>query len=86
LFSTEGIEVEFTPDGIEEIACLTEEMNFKLENLGARRLYTVVEKLFNSLSYDASHLGTDSILIDKKYVTAEVGPLLKEGEFAQYGV
>jgi len=82
LLAVEGVEIQYTRDGIEEIAELAEECNYSLENIGARRLHTVVEKLFDNLSYEAPTLPNNTVVvIDKAYVRAEAAPLLKEGLF-----
>jgi len=80
LLAVEGIDVQFAPDGIEEIAELAEECNYTLENIGARRLHTVVEKLFDNLSYEAPSLPNNTVvMVDKEYVRAQAASLLKEG-------
>lgn len=82
LLAVEGIEVAYMEDGIEEIANVAAEMNFTIDNLGARRLHTVVEKVFDSISYNAPTLAEGTVItIDKSYVRTEVTPMLSDGNF-----
>ena len=68
LLETEGTSVEFTDDAVEEIASLASLMNEQTENIGARRLHTIMEKLLEDISYDLPDPGTPKVTIDKEYV------------------
>jgi len=82
LMKVEDIEIEYTDDGIEEIATLAEENNFVLENIGARQLHAIIEKLFDRASYDAPSLPEKTVItVDKQYVRGEVAGLLQDGQF-----
>lgn len=68
LLETEGIKVEFTEDAIDEIATMSYLMNEQTENIGARRLHTILEKLLEDISFDIPDMDQDKIVIDRKYV------------------
>jgi ATP-dependent HslUV protease ATP-binding subunit HslU len=68
LLGTEGVELEFTEDGIEEIATISYLMNEQTENIGARRLHTVMERLLEDVSFNVPDPETTHILIDEEYV------------------
>ena len=68
LLETEGIEVEFTDDAIEQIATMSFLMNEQTENIGARRLHTVLEKLLEDISFNIPEMDTEKVVIDEEYV------------------
>ena len=68
LLETEGIEVEFTDDSIEEIATISYLMNEQTENIGARRLHTILEKLLEDISFNIPEMEEEKIVIDQEYV------------------
>ena len=68
LLGTEGLSLDFTSDGLAKIASLSSEVNKKVENIGARRLQTIMEKILEDLSYSANELRGKKITIDKKFV------------------
>jgi len=84
LLRTEGLEIDFTPEGIERIAEIAWEMNERSENIGARRLHTVMERLLETLSYGASEQKGGKILIDKKYVEEQLGSVVQDQDLSQY--
>jgi len=84
LMATEGIEVVFEPDAIEELAGYAEEANTRAENIGARRLYTIMEALLEELSYDASERAQSKFLVDVAYVKATLDPILNDQDLARY--
>ncbi|MGB0959302.1 MAG: ATP-dependent protease ATPase subunit HslU [Halocynthiibacter sp.] len=84
LLGTEDVTVEFTPDGIEEVARLSAEVNASIENIGARRLYTIMERIFEELSFDAPDHGGTAITIDAAYVKKHIGALSGETDMARY--
>ena len=65
---TEGIEVEFTEDAIDQIATMSFLMNEQTENIGARRLHTVLEKLLEDISFNIPEMDTEKVVIDAEYV------------------
>ena len=72
LLATEGVTLEFTPDGITRLASIAFEVNERTENIGARRLSTVMERLLDEVSFDATKLGGQTIRIDAAYVDARL--------------
>jgi ATP-dependent HslUV protease ATP-binding subunit HslU len=82
--ATEGIEVIFEPDAIEELAGYAEEANRRSENIGARRLYTIMEALLEELSYDASERADSKFLVDVAYVKSTLDPILADEDLAKY--
>jgi ATP-dependent HslUV protease ATP-binding subunit HslU len=84
LLATEGVELEFTPDGIEEIARIAEEANEKAENIGARRLHTVMEKLLEELSFNAPELKGKKVVIDANYVREKLADIIEDQDLTKY--
>ena len=68
LLQTENVELNFSEDGIETIAKLATEINSSIENIGARRLHTIIEKVLDEISFTAPDRGGEKITIDKKYI------------------
>ncbi|MDD1622301.1 MAG: ATP-dependent protease ATPase subunit HslU [Methylococcaceae bacterium] len=84
LLKTEGVEVSFTPDGIKRIAELGWQVNEKTENIGARRLHTVLEKLLEEISFSAPDLTEKTISIDAAYVDAHLMELADDEDLSRY--
>jgi heat shock protein HslVU, ATPase subunit HslU len=84
LLKTEGVDLEFTSDAIEEVASIAEEINNRTENIGARRLYTIMEKLLEDISFNAPDLAGQRIIIDSKFVRAKLSNLVKDVELSRY--
>ncbi|MDM7999326.1 MAG: ATP-dependent protease ATPase subunit HslU [Dehalococcoidia bacterium] len=84
LLSTEGVSLKFTRDGIQEIARLAVLMNERMENIGARRLFTIIERLVEDLSFTASERKGERVVIDADYVTQQVGSLVKDENLSRY--
>lgn len=84
LLKTEGIDLEFTDDGIHEIARVADEINNTVENIGARRLITVVEKILEDISYHAPEMSGEKISIDEDHVQKHVGDLLKKSDLKKF--
>ena len=84
LLKTEGIEVDFTPDAIEEIAEIAEKVNEEMENIGARRLHTIMEKVMEDISFEAPDLPEKKIVIDKKYVREKLQEILKDQDLQKF--
>jgi ATP-dependent HslUV protease ATP-binding subunit HslU len=88
LLATEGLNVSFTPDSIRRLAEFAWQVNESTENIGARRLHTVVERLLESISYDATELGSslkgEAFVIDAAYVEQQLGSLAKDEDLSRY--
>ncbi|RKQ63293.1 ATP-dependent HslUV protease ATP-binding subunit HslU [Thermovibrio guaymasensis] len=84
LLETEGVEIEFTPDGIEEIARIAEEANTKAENIGARRLHTVMEKLLEEISFNAPEMKGQKVVIDREYVREKLSRVIEDEDLTKY--
>ena len=83
LLKTEGVELEFGTDAIERLAEIAAQVNERQENIGARRLHTVLERLLDSLSYEAPDK-TGKVLIDRTYVDAHLGELVEDPDLSRY--
>ncbi|HYX66425.1 MAG TPA: ATP-dependent protease ATPase subunit HslU [Burkholderiales bacterium] len=84
LLATEGLEVTFTPPAIRRIAEIAWQVNEKTENIGARRLSTVLEKLLEDISFDAGKRGPGRVEIDAAYVDRRLGELARDEDLARY--
>ncbi len=84
LMATEGLQLAFTRDGIERIAHVAFEVNAKTENIGARRLHTVMERLLDTVSFSASDKSGDAITIDAAYVDDHLGELVQDEDLSRY--
>ncbi len=84
LMGTEEVKLEFTEDSIDALADLAAEINSSVENIGARRLHTVMEKLLEEISFTASDRSGDSITIDADYVRERVGDLAKDSDLSKF--
>jgi ATP-dependent HslUV protease ATP-binding subunit HslU len=84
LLATEGLEVTFMPDAIRRLAEIAWQVNEKTENIGARRLSTVLEKLLEDISFDAGKRGPGQVQIDAAYVDERLGELAKDEDLARY--
>jgi len=84
LLGTEGLEILFSADAIEEIATMAVEINTSSENIGARRLHTIMEKVMEDISYEASDLEHGQVKIDREYVNKKVQSIIKDGDLSKY--
>lgn len=84
LMGTEEVNVSFTEDGIAAIARIAAEVNRSIENIGARRLYTVMERVFEELSFAAPDKSGETITVDAAFVEANLGALLKSSDISRY--
>ena len=84
LLGTEQVELVFDNEGINKIAELASEINQNVENIGARRLHTVMEKLLEEISFSASDIGPTSINIDTEYVEKNLGELIKSQDLSKF--
>ena len=84
LLATEQVTLDFTDDGVEEIATLAADVNESVENIGARRLMTVMERLLEDISFDAADKPGTSITIDAAYVREQVADLAKDSDLSKF--
>ena len=84
LMGTEQVKLEFTDDAVEEIAKLAAEVNASVENIGARRLHTVMERLLDEISFTATDQPGITVTIDAAYVAAQVGDLAKDSDLSRF--
>ena len=84
LLGVEGVGVEFTPDGLEEIARCATLMNERVENIGARRLHTITERVLEDVSFNAPALSGETVTVDAAFVDERLGELLKDEDLSRY--
>ena len=84
LIATEGISLDFADSGIERIAELAWQVNEGTENIGARRLHTLLERLLENLSYEAGDQGNSEIVIDENYVNEQLQDIAKNTDLSKY--
>ena len=84
LLKTEDVELDFTDDGIDMLAKLSTEINSTVENIGARRLHTIIEKVLDEISFTASDKSGQKIIINAEYVTKNLGYLVKDTDLSKF--
>ena len=84
LMATEGVQVEFTDEGIAALARIAAEVNGSVENIGARRLYTVMERVFEDLSFSAPDDAGRTVIVDAGFVEAQLGDLARSADLSRY--
>ena len=84
LLATEGVTLEFTTDGIERIAQAAWQVNERTENIGARRLHTVLERLMEEVSYNASDRSGDHVVVDAEFVNKHLGELIENEDLSRF--
>ncbi len=84
LLATEGVQLEFAEEGIKRLAEIAFQVNEKTENIGARRLHTVMEKLLEELSFNAGKSGSGTVQIDAAYVNSRLGELAADEDLSRY--
>jgi ATP-dependent HslUV protease ATP-binding subunit HslU len=84
LLATEKVTIEFTPDGIEALARIAAEVNEAVENIGARRLQTVMEKLLEDVSFTAEDRGGETLTVDAAFVDAQLAGIAKNADLSRY--
>jgi ATP-dependent HslUV protease ATP-binding subunit HslU len=84
LLETENVSLEFTKDGIETIAKIATEVNSSIENIGARRLHTIIEKVLDDISFTATDRGGEKIVINKDYIIKNIGELVKDTDLSKF--
>ncbi|GAB4281408.1 MAG: ATP-dependent protease ATPase subunit HslU [Deferrisomatales bacterium] len=84
LLATEGIELRFAEDAIEEIADMAVGVNDKTENIGARRLHTIMEKVLEEISFTAPDLGEQTVVVDREYVRSRLRDIVADADVSRY--
>ncbi len=84
LLGTEGVELEFAPTAVEAIAKVAVEVNTSVENIGARRLQTVMERVLDDISFSASDRDGEKIVIDGAYVEKHIGDLARNRDLSRF--
>lgn len=84
LMATEGVNIDFTPDGIRKIAESAWQVNEQNENIGARRLHTVLERLMEEISFEASELNGQTVIIDAQYVSDHLDKLVADEDLSKF--
>ncbi|WP_447970337.1 ATP-dependent protease ATPase subunit HslU [Nitrospira sp. M1] len=84
LLETEGVILDFTHDGIQEIAATAVEVNDRTENIGARRLFTIVERLLEEVSFEAQELTDKKVVVDAPYVKKHLGDIVKDQDLSRF--
>jgi ATP-dependent HslUV protease ATP-binding subunit HslU len=84
LMATEGVSLEFTEDAIDALAAIAAQVNATVENIGARRLQTVMERVLDEISFNATDKGGETISIDAAYVQARVGDLARNADLSKF--
>jgi ATP-dependent HslUV protease ATP-binding subunit HslU len=84
LLQTEGVTLDFTPDGVRHIAEVAHRVNERTENIGARRLHTVLERLLEAVSFDAADRNGTKVTVDASYVEKHLGELVKDEDLTRY--
>ena len=84
LLKTEKVNLEFTDDGIDMLAKISAEVNSSVENIGARRLHTIIEKVLDDISFNATDRAGETITVDQKYVQDNLGNLVKDTDLSKF--
>ena len=84
LLKTENVNLVFTDDGIDMLAKISAEVNSSVENIGARRLHTIIEKVLDDISFNATDKAGETITIDKKYVNENLGNLVRDTDLSKF--
>ena len=84
LLKTENVQLEFSEDGIETIANLANDVNSTVENIGARRLHTIIERVLDEISFTATDRGGEKIIINSDYVKKNLGQLVKDNDLSKF--
>jgi len=84
LMQTEGVTLRFTDDSVDALADIAAQVNSTVENIGARRLQTVMERVLDEISFDATDKGGETLTIDAAYVQARIGDLAKNADLSKF--
>ncbi|MCI6186435.1 MAG: ATP-dependent protease ATPase subunit HslU [Spirochaetia bacterium] len=84
LLETEGVKLEFAEDALDRISFVAEDVNSKSENIGARRLHTIMEKVLSDINFDADEHKGETIVIDSAYVDSKLGDIVQNEDLSRY--
>jgi len=84
LLQADNVSVQFTPDALQEIAAMAFRVNEQTENIGARRLHTILEKLLEDISFQAPEVESRQVLVDRAYVQSKLGGIIKDQDLSRY--
>jgi ATP-dependent HslUV protease ATP-binding subunit HslU len=84
MMATEGVQLSFTADGIRRIAEIADQVNERSENIGARRLHTVMERLLDGISFEAADRAGAEVAVDAAYVESALGELAADEDLSRY--
>ena len=84
LLKTENVDLEFSEDGIDTIAKVASEVNATVENIGARRLHTIIEKILDDISFTATDRAGEKIVINKEYINNNLDNLVKDTDLSKF--
>jgi ATP-dependent HslUV protease ATP-binding subunit HslU len=84
LMATEGVDLDFSADAIDAVARIAVEINSSIENIGARRLQTVMERILDEISFTAPDRAGDKVVVDAAYVEAHVGDLARNADLSRF--
>ena len=84
MIATEGVTLKFSENAISEIAKIATQVNDEVENIGARRLHTILEKVLDDISFSASEKKTGEIKVDDEYVKKQIGDVYKDNDLSKF--
>ena len=84
LLKTENVDLEFSDDGIDRIATIASEVNTSVENIGARRLHTIIEKILDEISFTATDRAGEKIVINEDYINKNLDNLVKDNDLSKF--
>ena len=84
LLKTENVDLEFSEDGIDTIAKIASEVNTTVENIGARRLHTIIERVLDEISFTATDRSGEKIIVDSEYIKKNLGELVKDTDLSKF--
>ena len=84
MLKTENVDLEFAEDGIDAIANIASEVNATVENIGARRLHTIIEKILDEISFTATDRSGEKIIIDRDYINKNLDTLVKDTDLSKF--
>jgi ATP-dependent HslUV protease ATP-binding subunit HslU len=84
LLATEGVKVDFAPEAVDEVADIAERVNAEAENIGARRLHTVLERVMEDISFEAPTAARKKVTITRDYVQAQLRDILKDQDLKRF--
>ena len=84
MLKTENVNLKFTDDGIDTIASLATEVNSTIENIGARRLHTIIERVLDEISFSATDKSGEDVIVNSDYVNKNLGQLVKDTDLTKF--